>query len=81
MAWYHSRSTLKESDGNKDWWRKKYGPGEEVPVSGIYRCEGCGREIASNKQDPFPPQNHHQHTTAQGKISWELNVRTDSDPG
>ncbi len=54
-----------------------YGPGETTPTSGIYRCSGCGREIASNQGNPFPPQNHHQHASWQGNIVWKLNVRAD----
>jgi hypothetical protein len=53
-----------------------YRPGEDVPRSGLYRCEGCGREIAANKDEPLPPQNHHQHTRLQGRIRWRLLVRT-----
>ncbi len=49
-------------------------PGQSVPHSGIYRCEGCGSAIASNISDPFPPQNHHQHSTGQGEIRWRLIV-------
>jgi hypothetical protein len=49
-------------------------PGTQTPYSGIYRCEGCGSEIASNAGNPLPPQNHHQHTTAQGSIRWRLIV-------
>jgi len=78
MSWYIKSSVLAESDGDKDWWKKEYGPGDTVPVSGIYRCLGCKREITSNDKDPFPPQNHHQHTTSQGSIKWKLNVRTNT---
>lgn len=46
-----------------------------VPASGIYRCEGCGDEITSNKGDRFPPQNKHQHTN-QRKVEWRLIVET-----
>jgi len=53
-----------------------HGPGTAVPFSGIYRCEGCAGEIAANQGDPFPPQNHHQHQTAQGAIRWRLIVAT-----
>ena len=58
----------------------EYGPGEVVPHSGIYRCMGCGREIASNEGDPFPPQNHHQHSPSQGRIRWKLVVYADHRP-
>lgn len=76
MSWYIDSSVLNISDGNKPWWKTDYKPGQEVPVSGIYRCTGCGREVTSNHPDPFPPQNHHTHTEAQGAIRWRLNVRT-----
>ncbi len=78
MSWYIDASSLVKSDGSKDWWKTTYKPKDKVPVSGIYRCVGCDREITSNDGDPFPPQNHHQHTTAQGEIRWKLNVRTNT---
>lgn len=78
MAWYTNDSVLSKSDGNKDWWTTTYSPGDDVPVSGIYRCLGCGREVTCNDPDHFPPQNHHQHTEAQGKIRWRLNIRTNT---
>lgn len=49
-------------------------PGDTCPHSGIYRCEACGDEIASNKGNPLPPQNHHQHSPGQGAIRWRLIV-------
>ena len=49
-------------------------PGAATPHSGIYRCEGCGHEVASNKGNPLPPQNHHQHAPTQGGIRWRLAV-------
>ena len=51
-------------------------PGTVTTFSGIYRCEGCGHEIVSTKTHPLPPQNHHQHTAAQGMIRWRLIVAT-----
>ncbi|TCP74202.1 hypothetical protein C8J31_1458 [Rhizobium sp. PP-CC-2G-626] len=78
MAWHTANSVLTQSDGNKDWWKATYSPGDEVPVSGIYRCLGCEREVTCNDPDRFPPQNHHQHTEGQGKIRWRLNVRTNT---
>ena len=78
MSSYVKSSVLVEANGDKDWWKNTYGPGDTVPMSGIYRCLGCKREITSNEDDPFPPQNHHQHTASQGFIKWKLNVRTNT---
>lgn len=79
MAWYVDGSALTKSDGNRTWWTTAYTPGQEVPVSGIYRCTGCAKEVTSNAKDPFPPQNHHQHSTAQGAVKWRLIVRTNTE--
>ncbi|WP_434569073.1 protein L [Pseudomonas sp. R3-56] len=56
-------------------WDTLYQISSTVPVSGIYRCEGCGDEITSNKDDRFPPQNKHQHTNTK-KVEWRLIVET-----
>ncbi len=58
-------------------WDSLHPIGATVPASGIYRCEGCGDEITSNKGDQFPPQNKHQHTN-QKKVEWRLIVKTDT---
>lgn len=47
-------------------------PGLLVPLSGIYKCTGCGDEIACNKGTVFPPQNHHQHRDPRLFIRWRL---------
>lgn len=47
-------------------------PGDRVPLSGIYKCTGCGDEVCCNKGDPLPPQNRHQHTSAFIPIRWRL---------
>ena len=52
-------------------------PGEQAPHSGIYRCEGCGSEVASNQGQPLPTQNHNQHSANQGAIRWRLIVYAD----
>ncbi|EZI23902.1 hypothetical protein [Pseudomonas extremaustralis] len=58
-------------------WNDLHQIGSIVPASGIYRCEGCGDEITSNKGDKFPPQNHHQHPTVFGPdVKWRLIVKT-----
>ncbi|MDC8010979.1 protein L [Tahibacter soli] len=51
-----------------------YTPGTATPHSGIYRCTGCGDEIASNAGNPLPSQNHKQHGVSQGAIRWQLLV-------
>lgn len=78
MSWYSKDSVLVEITPSNPWWTAVYNPGDTVPVSGIYRCLGCKREITSNENDPFPPQNHHQHAQIQGAIRWKLNVRTNT---
>jgi len=49
-------------------------PGIVVSNSGIYRCVNCGDETACNKDNPLPPQNHHQHAPERGPIRWTLLV-------
>ncbi|AVD91085.1 protein L [Pseudomonas sp. SWI36] len=66
--------TETDKPGNTHW-NTLYEPADRVPVSGIYRCEGCGDEITSNAGDPFPPQNRHQHQN-RSAILWRLIVRT-----
>lgn len=46
-------------------------PGFVPGDSGIYRCVHCGDEIAANKGNPLPPQNHHQHNPP-APIRWKL---------
>jgi hypothetical protein len=53
-------------------------PGSSAPWSGVYRCEGCGREVTSIVGHTLPPQNHHQHSTSQGTIRWRLAVTHNS---
>lgn len=57
-----------------------HNPGEMHPFSGIYRCEGCGREVVGEQGRQLPPQNHHQHTLQQGPIRWRLIVYADHQP-
>ena len=75
MALYKYSNVLAQM--NSDEFDKLYDPGTRGSWSGIYRCAGCGREIVHTTDHPLPPQNHHQHDTAQGKIRWRL-VVTDS---
>jgi hypothetical protein len=48
--------------------------GTAASHSGIYKCQGCGREVTSNIGEPLPPQSHHQHGLEQGAIAWRLIV-------
>ena len=54
--------------------------GSAAPYSGIYRCEGCGHEIVSTYGNTMPPQNHPQHSIAQGAIRWRLIVSHEPKP-
>lgn len=72
MAWYkYDKDVSKNSHANFD---KVWKPGEIPPDNGIYRCQGCGDEIASNEGVQLPPQNHHQHSPLQGVIRWQMIV-------
>jgi hypothetical protein len=72
MALYKDTANVKLGHGSA--FETTHRPGERVPHSGIYRCENCGDEIASNHGDPFPPQNHHQHKPGAGEIRWRMLV-------
>jgi hypothetical protein len=78
MAWYKYATYLFQK--TNDEFDKVYSPGSSVSWSGIYRCEGCGREVVHTTGKPLPPQNHHQHTYSQGVISWKLVVTDSPDP-
>jgi hypothetical protein len=75
MAWYKYSNTIDQK--NMDEFDKIYSPGTLSAWSGIYRCQGCAKEIVHTTDHPLPPQNHHQHSAAQGSIRWRLIV-TDS---
>ncbi|MDJ0388693.1 hypothetical protein QMO56_11270 [Roseomonas sp. E05] len=72
MAWYKDASKLSQNHhANFD---KIWKPGETPPDNGIYQCQGCGDEIASNKGVQLPSQNHRQHSQDQGAIRWKMIV-------
>lgn len=75
MSFYIESSILSKGNPDQGYWKASHTPGETVPVSGIYRCTGCRKEIAANAGDPLPPQNKHQHADEDGPIEWKLNVR------
>jgi len=74
MAYYKYPQFLSQQNGSE--YDNIYEPGTATPISGIYRCEGCGQSVTSVKPHPLPPQNHHQHTAAQGRIRWRLAVKS-----
>ena len=75
MALYNNGTYLTKSDDKA--FNSDYSPGTQPPHSGIYRCMGCGREVVAEENRQLPPQNHHQHTTAQGSIRWRMIVYAD----
>jgi hypothetical protein len=57
-----------------------YKPGETTPHSGIYRCNGCTVEIASEGGKPLPPTrdcSFHHPSKHPGEVSWKLMVSAD----
>jgi hypothetical protein len=58
---------------NHDAFDTKHPPGATAPFAGIYRCTGCGWEIAIAGGHVLPAQNHHQHSGS-AKIEWQLVV-------
>lgn len=71
MAQYKYGEYLNKSDHTE--YDSEYTPGTIAANSGIYRCKNCGDEIAANKGNPLPPQNHHQHSNG-NPIRWKLLV-------
>lgn len=71
MASYKHGQYLTQSDHAA--FDTEHPPGTVMTNSGIYRCVNCGDEIAANKGNPLPPQNHHQHATGT-PIRWKLLV-------
>jgi hypothetical protein len=72
MAFYKYAAYLQVN--NHQEFDNNHAPGSDAPNPGIYRCTGCGDEIGIAKGHKLPPQNHHQHTQAQGSIRWQLIV-------
>jgi hypothetical protein len=72
MALYTDQENVVHVD-SQDGFKIVHRPGNTVPFSGIYRCVNCGDEDACNKGNAFPPQNRHQHKSAQ-PIGWRLLV-------
>jgi hypothetical protein len=54
-------------------------PSAFVPCGGIYRCTGCGNEVALEGVGLMPDRSHHEHKPTQGPIQWQLIVATVTD--
>jgi hypothetical protein len=74
MAFYKYGGFLTQESGGE--FDAIHPPNTPTPYSGIYRCEGCGLSATFVKPHNIPPQNHHQHTSAQGTIRWRLVVKS-----
>ena len=74
MAFYKYPKFLTQN-GNSEF-DNFHHPNTPAPYSGIYRCEGCGQSATFIKDKNIPPQNHHQHSQAQGSIRWRLVVKS-----
>jgi hypothetical protein len=49
-----------------------YPAGAKSPLDGIYRCEGCGREVIAKGALALPGSDHHHHAPEQGTVRWRL---------
>jgi hypothetical protein len=54
-----------------------HNPGEQTPVSGIYRCVACGFEVTSIEGRPLPPeracsQHGSRWRASGGPVQWQL---------
>jgi hypothetical protein len=78
MAVYKNANYLRQDDDKA--FDHDYNPGVSAPLAGVYRCMGCHREIGIAQGHTLPPQEHHQHTAAQGHIRWRLIVWADHNP-
>jgi len=53
-----------------------HAPGTTTPHSGIYKCQGCGRETVCHAGDLLPTEEDHQHTNQLEVIGWRLIAAT-----
>jgi len=78
MALFKHLEVLSTSDDPV--FETEYLPGEVVPHPGIYRCAGCQREVPVMAHTRLPTRSHHQHTSAEGEVCWQLIVFADFRP-
>ncbi|HEY0085366.1 MAG TPA: hypothetical protein VGB65_05595 [Allosphingosinicella sp.] len=74
MALYKYQNYLSVSKNNA--FDLTFQPSAFVPCGGIFRCTGCGTEIALEGIGIFPDRAHHPHTPKQGPLGWQLVVAT-----
>lgn len=74
MAHYKYPQFLQQEDGAE--YDTLHSPSQPAPLSGVYRCTGCGKSITAIRDRQLPPQNHHQHAPGQGPIQWRLVVKS-----
>jgi len=78
VAWYKDKTAAVYAGEPEPGtiWQTDHNPGDEVPMSGIYRCTGCLKEVTSNRSDPFPPPSHHTHGLT--AVKWRLMIQTNT---
>ena len=74
MALYKDSGFLSQDFGSAFDANNASHPGTLAPYAGIYRCTGCGHEIAIARGHVMPPQGHHSHGLLAGPILWQLIV-------
>jgi hypothetical protein len=79
MALYKYPHDLQQSDAPA--FDEDHHPGAAAPLPGIYRCTGCGHEIAADGGEPLPFEKHHRHAARRSPIRWRLVVHADERTG
>jgi hypothetical protein len=72
LARYKRRSYVLESDHAA--FEVRYAPAARVENPGIYRCIGCGDEVAVAKGHLLPRPGGHEHAAGEAKVEWQLIV-------
>jgi hypothetical protein len=48
--------------------------GTKAFASGIFRCQGCGREVVASRGQQLPTTDHHEHPAEAGPVRWRVAV-------
>jgi hypothetical protein len=70
MPRYRDLTYFKEDRAEPEF-NRLHNPGEIVPYSGIYRCEGCQFEDVDEQRNRFPPAKD-VHVCRPGATKWRL---------